>query len=322
MTETQPETYVRRVKAEDIAAGQRIVTPVQTSAPVVSTSFEKDDFGTPALVVAQLDDGGTVRIAVGSAVPVEADRHDAGAVPAAEAAASGGVPGADAALTGTAAAQAATLLGIGEPDWIPAEESTPEGVIADVAAAHPGNAKVQRVAARLAKGLNMKSGSNLQDVRDLAHILFVDVDDPQRALTVAELITDLPFDGNFGRWKWIESCLAIAAHITRQAGDTQRSEAYAAALRVPDDAETDPLKAKLNAQFRQRQLNEPNLYDREIGRAVAHVDKKTEKDWRLLRLGTLMYLRAHGGSQTLNAAELDRRINNELVAVRGLTDQH
>lgn len=323
MTETQPKTYVRRVHAEDIAAGQRIVLPAELPAAVASTNIEEDDFGTPALVVAQLDDGSTVRIAAGSVVHVEADRSEPGAVTVAEAATSpltgptGDLPSA---APDAAVVQTTSLLGLGEPDWIPAQQGTPESVIADVAAVHPENAKVQRVAARLARGLNTKSGSNLQDVRDLAHILFVDLDDPQRALQVADLITDLPFDGNFGRWKWIENCLAIAAHIAQRSGNTKRFEAYAEALRAPDNAETDPLKAKLNAQFRQRQLNEPNLYDREISRAVAHVDKKTEKDWRLLRLGTLMYLRAHGGSQTLSPEELDRRINNELVAVRTLLD--
>jgi hypothetical protein len=108
----------------------------------------------------------------------------------------------------------------------------------------------------------------------------------------------------------------MAAYLTRE--DSARSEAYSEALRVADEAETDPLRAKLNARLRQRQLNDPNLYDPEILRATAAGDRSAEKDWRVLRLGALLYLRAHGGSETLSREVLDRRIANELNAVAGL----
>jgi hypothetical protein len=108
----------------------------------------------------------------------------------------------------------------------------------------------------------------------------------------------------------------MAAYLTRE--DEARSEAYSEALRVADEAETDPLRAKLNARLRQRQLNDPNLYDPEILRATAAGDRSAEKDWRVLRLGALLYLRAHGGSETLSREVLDRRIANELNAVAGL----
>lgn len=286
MPESQPESYTFRVNAELLAPGQIPVHEGTSLAAVREHSVENDDFGVPALVHLVLEDGMALRLAYGSPVRVQAPP------PA-------GAP-----------ADAVRVE--------PADEENFAAVVAAAAAAHPQDPKVQEFAARLGRGLNVKSGSNLQDVRDLAHTLYVDLDDAENALAVCNIITGLPFDGNFGRWNWIQSALSLAAHISAEAGDDEASTAYAQAVRAADAAETDPLKAKLAAEMLQRQLNEPNLYDREIHRSAEAGDESTERDWRTLRLDALLYLRAHGGSQTLAEAELDRRIRNELIAVRGL----
>ena len=286
MPESQPDTYTFRVNAELLAPGQKLVLSDASLAPVSGTSVEEDDFGTPALVIAKLQDGRTVRLAHGSAVRVQAP------APAGDPAAA--------------------------VRHIPAMEDNSRAVLAAAAEAHPESTVVQELAGRLGRGLNVKSGSNLQDVRDLAHTLYVDLADSENALKVCNIITSLPFDGNFGRWNWIQSALALAAHITNEAGDTESSAAYAQAVRSADASESDPFKAKLAAELLQRQLNEPNLYDREIHRATEASDDRGERDWRVLRLNALLYLRAHGGSQTLSDGELERRIRNELIAVRGL----
>ncbi|MCC3292220.1 DUF6707 family protein [Arthrobacter sp. zg-Y1110] len=288
MSESLPETYAFRVNAELLAPGQILVPgegAAEPLAPVAGTRVEADDFGVPALVLAKLDDGTSLRLAYGSAVRVQA--------PAPEGAPSDAVR------------------------QVPSEEDNAAEIIADAAAAHPENSAVQEIAARLERGLNVKSGSHLQDVRDLAHILYIDLGDAENALKVCNVITGLPFDGNFGRWNWIQGALALAAHITHEAGDAESAAAYSHAVRAADTSETDPMKAKLAAELLQRQLNEPNLYDREIHRAAEAGKEASEREWRILRLNALLYLRSHGGSQTLSDAELDRRIRTELIAVRG-----
>ena len=287
MSESLPETYAFRVNAELLAPGQRLVPAdggATALAPVAGTSVEDDDFGTPALVIVKLEDGQSLRLAHGSSVRVQA--------PAPE----------------------------GDPSdavrQVPSEEDNAAEIISEAAAAHPDNAAVQDIAARLERGLNVKSGSNLQDVRDLAYLLFVDLGDAANALKVCNVITGLPFDGNFGRWNWIQGALALAAHITHENGDEDSAAAYSQAVRAADASETDPLKAKLAAELLQRQLNEPNLYDREIHRAAEAGNESEEREWRVLRLNSLLYLRTHGGSQTLADAELERRIRTELIAVR------
>jgi len=199
---------------------------------------------------------------------------------------------------------------------IPAPDGTPESVVEAAAEAHPGAVGVLLLSERLAKGINTKSGSCLKDLSDLAHELFVTLKDPDNALAVADLLNVLPFDGNPDRWASVEASLALSSYICRQLGQDQRAGIYEKLLRAPEAMETDPFKARINAKVRQRSLNEPNLYDKEIFRSIDNANQDAERDWRLLRLEALLFLRAHGGSETIGPAELERRIGNELESVR------
>ena len=199
---------------------------------------------------------------------------------------------------------------------IPEPAGTPESVVEAVAEAHPDSVGVLLLADKLVKGINTKSGSCLKDLSDLAHELFIILKDAEHALAVADLLNVLPFDGNRGRWASVEASLALSSYICRQLGQEERAAVYEKFLRAPDAMETDPFKARINAKVRQRSLNEPNLYDKEIFRSMDNSNPDAEREWRLLRLEALLFLRAHGGSETIGAPELDRRIGNELESVR------
>ena len=284
MVNRADRTGLRAVPAEALVTGNVLALPDGGAPAEVSTvAVENDDFGVPALVVATVAGGRRVTIATGSMVYVEP---------------------ADAEIGVSAVA---------------ADHGSPEALVAQIAQGHPDSTAVQEVAGRLARGINLKSGSNLQDLHQLALALLIDEADTASALMVADLLAELPFDGNFGRWKWIEGGLAIAAYLTRH--DDARSARYSAAIRAADDAETDPLRAKTAAMYRQRQLNEPNVYDPEILRASSAGKTDVERDWRVLRIGVLLYLRAHGGSETLSRDVLERRIAAELAAVGALDEQ-
>ncbi|TKV27367.1 hypothetical protein FDK12_11720 [Arthrobacter sp. NamB2] len=277
-------TGLRAVPAEILAVGDVLALPGSgDAAEVTAVTVENDDFGVPALVVATVAGGRRVSLATGSTAYLEAADAEAG-TPA-----------------------------------IAADHGSPEALVARIAQAHPDSAAIQGIAGRLARGINLKAGSNLQDLHQLALALFIDEGDTASALGVADLLADLPFDGNFGRWKWIEGGLAVAAYLTRH--DEQRSARYSAAIRVADDVESDPLRAKTAAAFRQRQLNEPNVYDPEILRASTAGKADVERDYRILRIGVLLHLRAHGGSETLSREVLERRIAAELAAIGALTAQ-
>ena len=331
-------------QAGSLQSGDHLLLPDgNRSAEIQRVDVETDDFGTPAMVLATLTGGGGLRIAAASTVLIleaaaepkatasdDADMPLQLVEPAPEVDSAprdaGGPDGSSQEPDGAAAAVVVPPLpplppvvsGPSEEDLalIPALAGTPESVVEAAAAAHPKSVGVLLLSERLAKGINTKSGSCLKDLSDLAQELFIVLKDAENALAVADLLNVLPFDGNRGRWSSVEASLALSSYICRQLGQEERAAVYEKFLRAPEAMETDPFKARINAKVRQRSLNEPNLYDKEIFRSMDNSNPDAEREWRLLRLEALLFLRAHGGSETIGAPELDRRIGNELESVR------
>jgi hypothetical protein len=327
MTETPAALHYCEQQAGSLTTGDRLLLPDgERTAEIQQVDVESDDYGAAAVILANLSGGGTVRIAAGSTVkvvdtrvpdstPDAATRLSLAGEPPAEAEAAAAppavvvppLPAVPPAVTGPSEAELAR---------IPQPQGTPEAVVEAAAEAHPDAVGVLLLADKLTKGINFKSGSCLKDLSDLAHELFITLKDPDGALAVADLLNVLPFDGNPGRWASVEASLALSSYICRQDRQEDRAEVYEKLLRAPENQETDPFKARMNAKVRQRSLNEPNLYDKEIFRSIDNSNHEAEREWRLLRLESLLFLRAHGGSETIGAGELQRRISNELEAVR------
>ena len=328
MTQPPAAQHYSERQAGALQSGDHLILPGgDGSAQLQAVDLEKDDFGAPALIIATMADGTTLRIAVGSSVLVaeppatslQLVRHpdeeddDVTAAPAVV------VPPLPPTLP-------APALAVPEADaspatdeelaLIPQPEGTPETVVQTAAEAHSDAEGVLLLSERLIKGINTKSGSCLKDLSDLAHELFILLKDPENALAVADLLNVLPYDGNPGRWSSVEAALALSSYICRQTGQEERAGVYEKLLRAPDSGEVDPFKARVNARVRQRSLNEPNLYDKEIFRSIDNSNREAEREWRFLRLQSLLFLRAHGGSETIGGPELNRRISNELEAVR------
>jgi hypothetical protein len=347
MTETPAARHYSDLQAGSLKTGDQLLLPDgERTAKIQQVELESDDFGSPALVLASLSGGGTVRIAAESSVKVLDTAPDGVTrLPVAENPRSANLRSAtprgddprddnhseDTYREGAAAAPAAPAVVVPpvpvippaasapteeELALIPAPQGTPEAVVEAAAESHPDSVGVLLLADKLAKGINVKSGSCLKDLSDLAHELFVTLKDPDGSLAVADLLNVLPYDGNPGRWASVEASLALSSYICRQGGQEPRADVYEKLLRTPGNQETDPFKARMNAKVRQRSLNEPNLYDKEIFRAIDSSNHEAEREWRLLRLESLLFLRAHGGSETIGLDELQRRISNELEAVR------
>ncbi|MFI2564344.1 DUF6707 family protein [Paenarthrobacter sp. NPDC018779] len=335
MTHSPASQQYREKQAGDLQAGDFVYLPGDGPAEeIASVEVQNDDYGTAALLLVTTYDAGTVRIAVGSSVPVgDGVPRGLGGDAADDEAAPGEAALADSSTTADAEPGAEPGPAVVVPPrpadppaftgptaeelaLIPEPDGTPEAVVRAAVAKHKGKNGVQVLAERLAKGINTKSGSCLRDLSDLAFDLCIVLRDPDHSLEVADLLNVLPFDGNLDRWASIERALALSSFICREAGQSERAAVYEKLLRAPESQEEDPFKALVNARVRQRSLNEPNLYDKEIFRAVDNGNRDAEREWRFLRLEALMFLRAHGGSKTIAEDELGRRIANELEAVR------
>ncbi|XAS68548.1 DUF6707 family protein [Micrococcaceae bacterium Sec5.7] len=326
MTHHPAAQHYGEQQAGSLKTGDHLLLPDGgRSAEIQHVELENDDFGSPAIVLATLTGGGMLRIAAGSSVkvtdeeivtgpdaatPLQVVEHlseEDSTAPAAPAVVVPPLP---------ATAPVVNAPTAEEQALIPGPAGTPESVVEAAAEAHPTAVGVLLLADKLAKGINTKSGSCLKDLSDLAHELFIMLKDPDGALAVADLLNVLPFDGNPGRWSSVEASLALSSYICRQTGQPERAEVYEKFLRSPEAQEADPFKARMKAKMRQRSLNEPNLYDKEIFRSIDNSNHEAEREWRLLRLESLLFLRAHGGSETIGAGELQRRIGHELDSVR------
>ncbi|MGO4145948.1 DUF6707 family protein [Paenarthrobacter sp. YAF11_1] len=340
MTHSPATQQYREKQAGDLRPGDFVYPPGDgPAAEIAGIEVLNDDYGVAALLLVTMVDGGSVRIAVGSSVPVgdaagagvgadsadgPTDPTDPGTPDASTSDSSTSAEGDPDASTGPAVVvpprpeTPPTYTGPSAEELalIPEPDGTPEAVVSAAAANHKGKNGVQVLADRLAKGINTKSGSCLRDLSNLAFDLCIVLRDPDHALAVADLLNVLPFDGNLDRWASIERALALSSFICREAGQSERAAVYEKLLRAPESQEEDPFKARINARVRQRSLNEPNLYDKEIFRAIDNGNHEAERDWRFLRLEALMFLRAHGGSKTIGEDELARRISNELESVR------
>ncbi|WOH19377.1 DUF6707 family protein [Paenarthrobacter sp. GOM3] len=332
MTHSPATQQYKEKQAGDLQPGDFVFPPGDGLAEEIrAIEVQNDDYGVPALLLLTTVDGGTIRIAVGSSVPVgDGVPADPGAEAPVDAPAEA-EPGSSTPTDAEADAPAGPAVVVPprpetpptytgpsaeELALIPEPDGTPEAVVRAAAADHKGKNGVQVLAERLAKGINTKSGSCLRDLSDLAFDLCIVLRDPDHALAVADLLNVLPFDGNLDRWASIERALALSSFICREAGQSERAAVYEKLLRAPESQEEDPFKARINARVRQRSLNEPNLYDKEIFRAIDNGNHEAEREWRFLRLEALMFLRAHGGSKTIGEEELARRIGNELESVR------
>jgi hypothetical protein len=342
MTHSPATQQYKEKQAGDLQPGDFVFPPGDGPAEEISTvEVQNDDYGVAALLLLTMVDGGTVRIAVGSSVPV-GDGVPAGSAVASDSIApdsstpdsstrDSSTPDSSTSTEADPEAQAGPAVVVPprpetpptytgpsaeELALIPEPDGTPEAVVRAAAANHKGKNGVQVLSERLAKGINTKSGSCLRDLSDLAFDLCIVLRDPDHALAVADLLNVLPFDGNLDRWASIERALALSSFICREAGQSERAAVYEKLLRAPESQEEDLFKARINARVRQRSLNEPNLYDKEIFRAIDNGNHEAEREWRFLRLEALMFLRAHGGSKTIGEEELARRIGNELESVR------
>ncbi|MGJ5590063.1 DUF6707 family protein [Micrococcus lylae] len=284
---TTAGAYLRHLKAQDVSPGDMFLTRRgQTAPPVASLRTMRDDFGTPALVVATLEDGREVKIAYGSVIRVRTDRADQ-------------QPQLDTSFSAT-------------------DAGTPEARIVGVGKRHLDDVELTATCARLSHGLNLRSGAHLEDVLGVAERLYLLHEDNEGALQALGLLTNLPWDGAVGRWKSIQAGLGLASQILREEGDHITAANLGKRLLEADEVPNEPGRAAKVLEVRQRQLNEPQLYDREIARALQTNDPAAELKWRRARWTTLLYLRARGGSETLTETDLQSRIAREVGTVREL----
>ena len=177
--------------------------------------------------------------------------------------------------------------------------SLPEAFDAD-----PESEKIlKRVKAKASKGFKFTKANCLESATNLAFYLYI-FRRAEEALGVCEFLGQYPFDGNFNLWTWIELSLSLQSRIYIESSLKDKSDACVRRL-----AEAGYVKARL-----QGELLEDNVKD--IEQAVADGSKTDERDYRVLVLQELCFMKALGGSGKYPAGKLEEMIQDNLKHLR------
>ena len=168
--------------------------------------------------------------------------------------------------------------------------------------------QVVSLAKKLVKKFSVKSGSDLEKLKDLCYWLYVQ-DQKDKSILVCEIVDQVSFENDFNIWTWIESIIALHIRIMREQNDIEKVEIYRTKLMT--SYKEDP---KLLSEI----LNGSGLYDDEIKSDENDGDEKGANTWRFLQLNQLCLMRELGGSSTYPIDKIDREIERLITLLKNL----
>lgn len=171
-----------------------------------------------------------------------------------------------------------------------------------------------RLAAGLAKNFKPTVADSLERTKNLAYQLYV-LDKPGLCLQVCQLLNDLTFDRNYNIWTWVELTLALEWKLQTQNGQVAQAQKCAATIRSTYEL-GDAIERAQKAKALEYQVNGGLLYDVQITKAEQADDFTSERSYRMIQLGALVYIQALGGSITLPVQELERQLTFQLSKLR------
>jgi len=169
-----------------------------------------------------------------------------------------------------------------------------ETIVSDVTQ----NKKVISLAKKLALKCSLKSGKDLENLKDLCFWLYI-YDRKEKARLACEIADNVPFENDFNIWTWVEVITALHIRILREQNKIDKIEAYRPRLMISYEGE-----AKLLCRI----LNGSLLYDDKIKVYEDEGDEKRANAWRFLQVGQLCIMRELGGSETYPIETLDKEI--------------
>ena len=184
-------------------------------------------------------------------------------------------------------------------------------VVASHLAAHP---RLLRLATSLAKGFKPTVAASLQRAQQLAYWLYV-YEHRDLCLQVCRLLNDVPFEQDYNRWTWVELTLALEWKLRSEAGEGAAAQACLAIMQAAA-AQGEPSMQRIKAAAMQHRLSGVFLRSQEIAEAERCGDRASARTYRFLKLGELLFLQAHGGSDKFHMNALDQEATAQLTALR------
>lgn len=187
-------------------------------------------------------------------------------------------------------------------------------VLAEIADRVPEHKQLARSAASLAKNFKPTTADSLRRTKDLAYWLFV-YDKLEESLAICKLLNNIKFSNDYNIWTWVEMTLALEWKLRTIAEQPEAAqhctdEILSTYTTGSQDERT------TNSQVLERRLNGSLLYDSRIAEAEQDKDPSSERNFRLLQIGQLLFIQALGGSKALPVPELERQVDFQLAKLR------
>lgn len=136
----------------------------------------------------------------------------------------------------------------------------------------------------------------------VAYILF-STGDYQRARSIVDSLSDLPFSNSYDHWTWVEAALVLQGHIAKEAGEDavyeQALDAVGLALQAGTELQVN-VKNNVHRRFLEGQMLDAGFTD--------HPNEHFAFEMRVNYLMALLKMRLFGGSDTWPAGRLDAAI--------------
>lgn len=130
---------------------------------------------------------------------------------------------------------------------------------------------------RVLKKLSFKSVNDLKNLSELAMLLYI-YDRFDDALSIAEIVKDVNFTGNYTVWSEIEVIRAVAIRILRE--NSKNSEAYKILITLMP-------YFKPELYHNQKEML-TTIYDRNIIHAKENISKSIAISWMFVKFGLMI----------------------------------
>lgn len=191
---------------------------------------------------------------------------------------------------------------------------TKRKALAEIADRLTEHKQLARSAASLAKNFKPTTADSLRRTKDLAYWLFVN-DKLEESLDVCSLLNDIKFSNDYNIWTWVELTLALEWKLRTIAEQPEAAQQCSDKILSTYITGSQDERTTISKVL-ERRLNGSLLYDSRIAEAEQDKDLTSERNFRLLQIGQLLFIQALGGSEVLPVPELEKQIALQLAKLR------
>ena len=159
--------------------------------------------------------------------------------------------------------------------------------------------------------------SYLDSLNHLAYLLYLD-DQKEMAKKLLERIIQVPFEGNYNTWTFVDSSLVLLAYLEREAEN--KLSAYKKLLLSPLEQGEESTQ-NIRRRVHQRFLNGDSL-DQKLAKIEHSLSLESEMERRLLYLTDLLKIHLFIAESTCEETDIQTKIEENIEILKKYIKEH